>query len=197
MPAPEPVAQEPVAEEPVAEQPIAETSEPVDSSAEEVEDFEPYLKESTEEPMAAVEPESPQQHTIEFDLSKPPVQPPLTSEPTPAPEPVAQEPVRPTPQPEPVAQEPVAETSEPLSEPEAFEPYLKSSASEEQPPIELPKPNLGTAAKQESTEPQLTPEEQQRRAANRIMRLKDLGSRLKTPSGISELENEPRTSAGT
>lgn len=203
-PVEEPVAETPAPEMPRIEEPVAEAAPVVDEVVSEDELIEPFLK----DPVADLTDEDgkPQQHTIEFDLNRPPVVP--TAEPvaeSAEEAPVAE--VTPVAETTPVAEvTPVAETETPVAEEsdasvvggvEDFEPYLKSAPKEELPEIELPKTNFGFAAPEAQAEveepaaPIVSPEDQQRRAADRIMRLKDLGSRLKTPSGISELEQEP------
>ncbi|MBL4624546.1 MAG: cell division protein FtsZ [Flavobacteriales bacterium] len=64
-----------------------------------------------------------------------------------------------------VVEAPVAETPTPNEEKSYEEPYLKQA--------------------------QVTPEEQQVRSTERIGKLKELSMRLRTPSGIADMENEP------
>lgn len=65
----------------------------------------------------------------------------------------------------------------------------------ESPVIETPKavqePVISSIRREEQSFNDLDTEEQMRQSQERIMRLKALSYRMKTPSGISELENEP------
>ncbi|MEM9022602.1 MAG: cell division protein FtsZ, partial [Bacteroidota bacterium] len=131
---------------------------------------EPYLKPARKEPVT-------EQPTFEFG---PTAEPEMASVPTPAPAP---EPApAPAPEPETVSQE------EPqVQEDQAgFEPYLKST----EPAVEAEAPEAPEAPA-EPTQGPIDPEEQQKKANDRILRLRDLSIKLRTPSGISDLENEP------
>ena len=104
----------------------------------------------------------------------------------------------------PVVETPVAETPDagPHSfeaEEESLEPYLKStgatSMQSEEPSVEpivsRSEPAPERTAPMDEPEPVRNPEEQQKRANERIMKLKGLSLKLRTPSGLSEMENEP------
>ncbi len=87
-----------------------------------------------------------------------------------------------------VVQEVVFETPEPVVAKKLYdEPVLES------PVIETPKePSvISQLRREEAFSNDLDTEEQMRQSQERIMRLKALSYRMKTPSGISELENEP------
>ncbi|MGD1844468.1 MAG: cell division protein FtsZ [Salibacteraceae bacterium] len=161
--------------QPVVEQPAAPAPDP----------HEPYLKPVQDTPQEEKPAET--QGAIPFEMSSPATPPTPKPEPTPAPTP-----------------EPPAHTPEP--ETHSFEPYLKSSgpveSTPEQPPAAKPEPAPvpqekpvaqapATPQPAPAPTPSVSPEDQQKRAGERIMRLKDLSSKLRTPSGLSDMENEP------
>jgi len=77
-------------------------------------------------------------------------------------------------------------------EKDAFEPYLKKTV--DVPPVAAEKPVEAPTSEPiqpEERHEEVRPEDQQKRANDRIMRLKDLSLKLRTPSGISDLESEP------
>jgi len=80
----------------------------------------------------------------------------------------------------------------------AWEPFMKETdeekSIEESSTAESPTPDPEKSyeepyLKQEA--PAVTPEEQQARSSDRIGKLKELSMRLRTPSGIADMENEP------
>jgi cell division protein FtsZ len=80
----------------------------------------------------------------------------------------------------------------------AWEPFMKETdevtSMEESSTAESPTPDPEKSyeepyLKQEG--PAVTPEEQQARSSDRIGKLKELSMRLRTPSGIADMENEP------
>jgi len=84
----------------------------------------------------------------------------------------------------------------------AWEPFIRSSdkSEEEQPeekkPITQEKPSFKTTTPDSESEGERSDEkpsreEQAERANQRLSRLRELSMRLRTPSGINELENEP------
>ncbi len=153
---------------------------------------EPFIR-KTVEPTAAEEPAKPDtpampQRTIEFELNSR-RQEPVASEPT----------QEETPEPKP----------QPLNDQEApaWEPYMKSdekpaeepekSITEEQPtfktttPEPTPAPQASNPAPAPSIQDEATKEEQMKRANDRLSRLRELSMKLRSPSGMSDLENEP------
>lgn len=170
----EPYLKPRVQEQPVAQEPTQQT--PPQQSVQSQQPQEPQQV----QPQARVEETPPEvptpaemQGSIEFDMRSPgtpatPVEPREEDEETPRPEP------------KPIMQPPLRAEQE-----ESIEPYLKSNdesadASADQPPVSPVKPT-----------PQVSPEEHQRKASERIMKLKDLSLKLRTPSGIADLESEP------
>ena len=82
--------------------------------------------------------------------------------------------------------------SEQKEEPKEWEPFIRSSESE---PIVNEKPSFKTTTPESSSPRQYQSEtdreEQGKRASDRLSRLRDLSMKLRTPSGMSDLENEP------
>ena len=68
----------------------------------------------------------------------------------------------------------------------SFEPYLKTTT-----PVTSNEEAREEVSNETSNESVVSPEEQQRRANERIAKLKELSMKLRAPSGISDLENEP------
>ncbi|MEZ4720627.1 MAG: cell division protein FtsZ [Flavobacteriales bacterium] len=76
-----------------------------------------------------------------------------------------------------------------------WEPYRRTETSENPKPVVSEQPSFKTTtpepqARQES-EDKPSREEQSKRATDRLSRLRDLSMKLRTPSGMSDLENEP------
>ncbi len=82
--------------------------------------------------------------------------------------------------------------SEQKEEPKEWEPFIRSSESE---PIVNEKPSFKTTTPESSSprhyQSETDREEQGKRASDRLSRLRDLSMKLRTPSGMSDLENEP------
>ncbi len=74
-----------------------------------------------------------------------------------------------------------------------WEPYVKSTAAAEEPKRIIDEtPSFKTAMPaNNSSSNNASKEEQSRRASDRLSRLRDLSMKLRTPSGMSDLENEP------
>ncbi|MBL4651547.1 MAG: cell division protein FtsZ, partial [Flavobacteriales bacterium] len=77
-----------------------------------------------------------------------------------------------------------------------WEPFMKESseAKEVESPIvdeQTPSPEKSYEEPYLKQQPEVTPEEQQARSLERIGKLKELSLRLRTPSGIADMENEP------
>lgn len=101
------------------------------------------------------------------------------------------------------APEPVADTGEASSSEDeenmSWEPYMKSEqhTTAESPQAEMstevPTPTEANNVIEEPylKQPQPSTEEQRARSTDRIGKLKELSMRLRTPSGISDMENEP------
>lgn len=157
---------------------------------------EPYLKPVVEEAQKEEAPKEDKpteaQSAIPFEMSTPPVEPQTQPEPTPAAAPI----------PEPPAQAPTLDEH-------YIEPYLKPSAESTPAPQPQPTPEPAPMAQHQPVQPDpapapvktqtepappqasQNPEEQQRRANERILKLKDLSSKLRTPSGLTDMEKEP------
>ena len=82
--------------------------------------------------------------------------------------------------------------SDQKEEPKEWEPFIRSS---EPKPIVSETPTFKTTTPEPSSNQQnlneTNREEQSKRASDRLSRLRDLSMKLRTPSGMSDLENEP------
>lgn len=83
-------------------------------------------------------------------------------------------------------------------EPKEWEPFMRSEEpkkAEEPKPIVSERPSFKTTSPEskssEAEEPNVDREAQSKRANDRLSRLRDLSMKLRTPSGMSDLENEP------
>ena len=83
-------------------------------------------------------------------------------------------------------------------EPKEWEPFMRSEEpkkAEEPKPIVSERPTFKTTSPEskssEAEEPNVDREAQSKRANDRLSRLRDLSMKLRTPSGMSDLENEP------
>jgi cell division protein FtsZ len=187
---------------PVEETPVVEEKP--------VEEVTPVLEEiKTEAPVAEVkeeisfEIETAPEKVVEFELAAETVAPvsesnntvteevaPVVNEAKPVEETKVEEPVMEVKPAEEVKAEPVAETKQEVSnvveekqEEKMEEPMLiktrKEVVEEKKPTEQLPQSQI------------VTDEEQRKKAQERILRLKELSLKLKTPNGLAELENEP------
>lgn len=183
-----------IKEEPVAVQPVKEETAktaPVDIG---IKELEPFLITRQPEPVAEIQPV--QQPVIEFEVvntlkkEEPPV---INAQPVATP--VVQEVVPPVVEgvapvvteemaPPVVMEETRKEDVVRAAEPEFVSPPKKQDPEIIQPPIVV-------EAKAPVVIEKVPTEDQIRKAHDRIMKLKELSLKLKTPNGLSELENEP------
>jgi cell division protein FtsZ len=125
---------------------------------------EPYMKPQAEEPVVnrVAEPQT----NLQFEQPAP-------------------TPVQPTPQPE--AREEVA----PAAEEDVKRYYLDDDLNVSEEPAEEHNYTVNEVPAESKVVSSLSPEEQQERSQERVSRIRELSMRLKTPSGLADLENEP------
>jgi cell division protein FtsZ len=146
---------------PKQDAPVAASNEP-----------EPYLKPQVEEPVVnkTVQPQT----NLQFE------QPAPTPQPLPPVQPVQQ-----TPQPE------AREEITPAPEEDVKRYYLDDDLNVSEEPAEEHNYTVNEAPAEDEVKSSLSAEEQQERSQERVSRIRDLSMRLKTPSGLADLENEP------
>lgn len=156
-------------------------------------ELEPYIKPQTEQPQPEAIDNRPADSQINMAFEQPTRQEPQQPQPQQQPEPEAK--VEPTPQ-APVADEGVKryyldDDLNVSNEPPVTQEYDGTLAQQEPVEPQQPQQPQQPQAQEEVNEPQLTPEEHQHRSQERVSRIKELSMKLKTPSGLADLENEP------
>lgn len=167
---------------------IQETPQPEQPALEE-----PYLK--SEAPK-----EESTQSTLSFDLSDNSIEetPQVEDEVTPAQTWDFSGPAVPTAKWTPEESTPSFEntSSEESQEDTAWEPYLKSETPAPQSEVSIEEPKMEAPQQSEEEQymkqqPSYSQPEQQQRSSDRLGKLKEFSMRLRTPSGIADMENEP------